>query len=502
MKKILLSSAIAAALGTAGIANAAVDLDAATANPLVFAQELTVPPALALNVTAAGSAGGGLANTSVTQGGYAAVPGAGAGAVQAKFGFTIGQGTSKYVRITLDQPLASALDPNDFGAISGSAATISVSQGGAAGQNFVVVEVSAPTGGTDILQDDRFVFAPAYGKIVALNKNTQSISYALYETAVDAVNQTNSLVEKSGEWIKFGPGYALGCTNLDAQIDVTERTRFIPNAATGTTATAATAATLTLAGGVAGGTPLAFKADGTTALLADYFGANPSVVVSGSTAGLASGSLNGAALTPATAGGRFNAITPAVGTLAGPLVLTANTTTDMVTSSYSVAVSAVGATTGYDVGTLTVDCGEVRYSGSEDRLDFALTPGGVFKQHARITNPSNDAGAVTVTVINDDGEEVTFDLGDIAGIDSTVLGAKASTKLIDINDIYAAAQAKDPSFAIAEGASNKLRVVVRGEFGDNAVDDNGANLVDRRKDGIYIQGLTVSRDNNAFFQTK
>lgn len=501
MKKILLSSAIAAALGTAGVANAAVDLDAATANPLVFAQELVVPAAgLPLNVLAAGQTpGGGLGTKSANQVNFNGV-----GAVEATFGFTIGQGTSKYVRITLDQPLAGALLPSDFGiaAATATGASVSVSQGGAAGDNYVVVEVAAATGaGNDILQTDSFVFAPAAGKIAARNKNTQNITYALYETAVDAVNQTNRLVQKSGEWIKFGPGYALGCTNLDAQIDVTERTQFIVSPLN--TASVAQAATLSLVGGPA--TPMAFKADGTVAALTDYFGTTPSAKLTGSTAGLASAVL-GTMPVATPVSNAFPVVTAVAAPteLNGNLVLTsAGGPAEMVASNYSVAITAAGdATTGYGVGTLTVDCGDVRYSGSEDRLDFALTPGGVFKQHARITNPSNDAGAVTVTVINDDGEEVTFNLGDIAGIDSTVLGAKASTKLIDINDIYAAAQAKDPSFAIAEGASNKLRVVVRGEFGDNAVDDNRANLVDRRKDGIYIQGLTVSRDNNAFFQTK
>lgn len=512
MKKILLGAAIAAAFGTAGVANAAVDLDHATQNPLIFAQELTVPAAgIFLNVLAAGQNGGGEGTTVATGG---AIAGA-LGAVETFFGFTIGQGTSKYVRLSFDQPLGAALAVSDFAVAQTAAnqpATIAISQGGAAGDTFVVVEVSAPTNApgesNDVLQNDKFIFAPAANKIKVLNKNTQNIDYALYETAVDAVaaGTTNRLAHKNREWIKFGPGYSLACSNGGAQIDVAKRHQFI-NAQT-----QATAATLALT------QVNAFKADGTAVTLDNYFGTTPRVVVTGSAVGLTA-ALGANALTAATGNAGFNAITPAVATLAGPLVLTSNNvaTTPMNASNYTVAITAgADALTGYGVGTLTANCGEVRFSGSTDRLDLALTPNGVFQQMVRITNPSSTAGAVTVTVINDAGTEVTFNLGSIAGVDN-VLGAKASTKLININDVFAAAQAANPAFALAgtgADSKNKLRVVVRGEFGGDAVEgyaaDAGFNntrpagntLVERREDGIYIQAVTLSRDSNAFFQTK
>lgn len=522
MKKILLSSAIAAALGTAGVANAAVDLDATNAqgqrvqNPLVFAQELVVPATgLPLDVLNAGRNGGGSGVAVSNQNGVA-----GRGAVEAAFGFTIGQGTSKYVRLTFDQPLAAALLPGDFGIATGTAAAntanVSVSQGGAVGDTYVVVEVAAATGaGHDILQDDKFIFAPANGKIVAQNKNTQNITYALYETAVDAVNQTNRLVEKSGEWIKFGPGYALTCTNENrVYINAIERHQFIHGSL------AETVSTLGLTGGAA--PTLAFKDDGTPATLVDYFGTTTQVTVRGSTAGIANTTTTfaGQALTAATAGGAFNAIplAPAAINNAALVLATQNSVAaPMNASTYSVSIApAAGAIL---TDPVTAGCGNVRLSGSTDRLDFALTPGGVFKQMARITNPSGTAGNVSVTVYNDNGDSVDFDLVDIAGVDSNVLGARASTKLIDINDIFDAAKAKNPSFALAgtgPDSKNKLRVEVRGEFGGDAVEGYaygtvgavnldrpaGNTLVERREDGIYIQAVTLSNDGNAFFQTK
>ena len=65
------------------------------------------------------------------------------------------------------------------------------------------------------------------------------------------------------------------------------------------------------------------------------------------------------------------------------------------------------------------------------------------------------------------------------------LEGQASAQM-DINDIYAAAQAADTSFA-AEGR-NKLRLVVDGEFASG----NGQG------EGISVQSYTVSKDGNSF----
>jgi dihydrodipicolinate reductase len=109
-KKILLSSAIAVALGTSGFAQAAVDLNKPSGeNPLVFAQEIAIGSGIVLNVTAAGIAGGGTSAANV--------------AVTVDFGFTIGQGTSKYVRLTFDEALTAALATTAFSDTSTSSAT-------------------------------------------------------------------------------------------------------------------------------------------------------------------------------------------------------------------------------------------------------------------------------------------------------------------------------------------------------------------------------------------
>ena len=530
-KKILLSSAIAAALGTSGFAQAAVDLDKPS-NPLTFAQEIAVGTSTDLNVTVAGQNGGGDTATvgadivDLTSGATGATK---SGAVEVAFGFTIGQGTSKYVRLVFDEPLGAALADEDFYSDNDDV-TFSISQGGAAGDTFVIVESAQPTSATsgDLPQTAKFIFAPKTGdEIVATNQNTRSISFSLYETAVDAVNKTNALTSKSGQWITWGPGYALSCTSANpTQIDVVDPKQFTD----GTQAT--NVANLSISAKsvfTEGGVPVTIEAN--------YFGANSEVSIAGSTDAFetATGFLNGFTLDSAntpvnattgpTSGSATWVASVSADELNGVFAVNADGSTDMVPSNYTLSVVDAASNATYDVGTVSTACGNLQFSGSTDRLDFALTPNGAFSQFARITNPSSTAGDVTVTVINDDGDQVSFDLGDVTGVASSNLVARASTKLININDIFAAAEVADATFALAAtgaNSKNKLRVVVRGEFGGDAVEGysapasansgtpvistsssfTGERLVDRREDGIYIQGLTVSRDNNAFFQTK
>lgn len=468
-------------MGTSGVAQAAADLDAGT-GVLTFAQEASVPTDLDVTV-----AGGGVA-------------------AQANFGFTIGDGTSKYVRLTFDQAIAADLAVADFGSTNGNA-TFSISQGGLAGDTFVTVEVSA--NGGDVLATDDFQFLPQDGdEIEATDKSTRSLSFVLYETAVDAVNETNALVSKSGNWITWDVGYAVSCgTTNTARIDVVTPTQFIG------AVTANDVATVTVDDVASVFTPAGVE----VAIATDYFTVGAPIVIAGDINAFDTAAddvtLAGqdAEAIPADGEALFAvAAAAAAGDVTLPLsgaLFSVDADGDEINpSSYTFSITDDGDAT-FDVGTVTVDCGSLLYSGSTDRLDFALTPNGAFTQFARITNPSSTAGDVTVTVYNDDGESVSFDLGDVTGVDSNNLAAEASTKLININDIYAAAQAADPAFALAAtgpDSKNKLRVEVRGEFGDDAQESDGAGetLTGRTSDGIYIQGLTVARDNNAFFQTK
>ena len=133
-------------------------------------------------------------------------------------------------------------------------------------------------------------------------------------------------------------------------------------------------------------------------------------------------------------------------------------------------------------------------------LDFLLTPDGVFRNYVRLTNTSHVPGDnLRVTLINDAGDSVSFDLSDVvdeAGDSvSDELAAGASTPLININELYKAAQAVErgddadddpiPMFTVeGDGMGDKLRAQFEGSF-----------LVGK----LVAQSLSVSTDNTTFF---
>lgn len=104
--------------------------------------------------------------------------------------------------------------------------------------------------------------------------------------------------------------------------------------------------------------------------------------------------------------------------------------------------------------------------------DLVLTPGGAYSNLVRVSNKSAVTGKVIVTLYNDAGDTVTFDLTD------GVLVGQASTGLVTVADLYAQAQAADATF---EHNGGKLRARFEGEFSS-----------------IEAQSITVSTDGTTF----
>jgi len=94
---------------------------------------------------------------------------------------------------------------------------------------------------------------------------------------------------------------------------------------------------------------------------------------------------------------------------------------------------------------------------------------------------------------NDNGDAVTFDLAQVSTAGEAMTGGKmkagASTPLIPIADLYAAAQAADSSFAVS-GSSKKFRFNADAEFGSNKAGD---------MTGIVVNAIAMARDGNSFF---
>ena len=141
---------------------------------------------------------------------------------------------------------------------------------------------------------------------------------------------------------------------------------------------------------------------------------------------------------------------------------------------------------------------DVEFAGSalEKNADSAevhllLTPNGTYMNFVRLSNTSGvPVDNLRVTLYNDEGDSQSFDLSDVDGVSSNELDPYASTQLININVLYAAAQAveledDEEMFTVTGGQyGNKLRARVDGSFQEGAID---------------IQALSLSSDLTTFF---
>ncbi len=410
-------------------------------------------------------------------------------------GFSLTTATQRYVKITLTGGATFTTAPDlqvagDYGVVA---------QGGT-GANFVIFEVT-PAANRD--QTDDVVLT--LKNLTLAGKTNVGVSYQLFETAVDAVNGTNALVSRAAApYLNFASGLATRVEGFDTQrvIDVAAdpASTAFSGAVSATTAKIGAVAihvvpnlvtydtddALTLADLVAAGTQLVVNGDfsaglkdgngvlqtGTVTLDSDADAATAAVAANSITATSATFVLNAAAL----------------GDTAAPvyadIFYTVNGNDVIVPSSYSATydVTAAGNTTTADVNLGKV--GELAKTGSSVDVELALTPAeGAFQNFVRITNLTSLAGNVYLTVFNDAGRSVSFPLSAVSG-QNAGLEANGSTSLIDIKAIYAAAQAADATFALANGR-DKLRLVIDGEFGDN-------------NRGIEAQAISLSKDGQSF----
>lgn len=452
MKKSLLALAVAALSANAF----ATDVDYTVANPVVntIATELSIPAD----------------NRIIT-----------ADTLTWDLGFSITANTQRYIRITLGGGATFTNAPTLT--VDGVAAQLS--QGGNNTSNFAIFEVSPAA---NVASDANVVLS--LNNLTITGKNSISAAYSLYETAVDAVNQTNQLAGKAAApYVNFSSGLLSKVEMLGTQrvIDVAATptaTRFIfgntaqiggvaidavPGLVTYNTAVPATLASL-----VANGTSLVVSGDFSAGVKNANGVPVPATVQLGGTP----------ATTITTTSATFVLNEASVGTPSGanpiyvPIFYTVSGNTAIppatYTGVYDVVSDAAANTADVNLGELST----LTKNGATADVEMALTPGGVYSNFVRITNLSNITGNVFVTIYNDEGKSVSFPLSAV-GVNAA-LEAQGSTKLIPIGDFYAAAQAADPSFAVASGR-DKLRLVIDGEFTN-----------------IDAQAVTVSKDGNSF----
>jgi len=184
LNKKILAAAVAAGLSTSAFA---IDVNDTTSQVVTYASE-------AITADADGNFTADNANAADLN-------------VDSVLGFTISVGTNKYIRYQLtdavfNTPVTAGLVTITETLGTSAVPSVSVSQGGAAGDDFVILEVT--TSVADLAADDTVNLNAADYDVSASGQS--SVSYALYETAADAVNQTTSLASGSGAFTSVAAG--------------------------------------------------------------------------------------------------------------------------------------------------------------------------------------------------------------------------------------------------------------------------------------------------------
>ena len=167
----------------------------------------------------------------------------------------------------------------------------------------------------------------------------------------------------------------------------------------------------------------------------------------------------------------------------GGICIVADGGTAMVASDYEIRWAGTGTSfsPGFDNASLAPTAlATIRRNVSEDTIPFAT---GIDAQFFRISNPTSEAGNVYLTIFNPAGEKCEFDLDELVDRNgntlSNPLGANASTPLFTASQFDALCP--DGTFI------QNLRVKVEGEFGDT-----GATTGEGAATGIRIDAFNTS----------
>lgn len=437
-------------------------------------------------------------------------------------GMPVVNGTKFFIRIDLNGATFNATEPglttedangatppvpdavtNDTGVVK---------LGGQEGDAYVIFEVTA---GADLETGDFAIFAP--NGLVVKSESDVTGTFKIFETLTLASGGTSSLVSKNLNVLGFAAGSSVTSKSgtaskvgTVAKIDVTKgATEFEVH----TTAGISNADTNTIgqfALSHVAGDQFNAVGDGATPSVKDDFDL---AAYTNDTTLVVTGRFDAASKVfvstgDCTAGGgtqadSFNSTTAtftfAAGAVAENNICMQVDGTTVIPEADFTGVFTPDNKSGYDTPVTALTFNGFENNGSEANVTLGLTPGdegGAYPQFIRITNPTDTAGKVFVTLYNDAGtpsKQITLDqLTDKAGnAFPATLDAGASTPLVRIGDLYRAAQALDASFAMADAASkrNKLRIKVNGEFGTSNVNAHDQS-------GVIVRTLSTSKNGN------
>jgi len=497
MKKLLLSTAVTAAIGASGAAHAVVDLDAGT-GAQTYASELDFSTNTTLQDTTTGNL-----DTRNT------------------LGFGVSAGATRFVRLDLSNGATFGTLPglavdanadgdddpstNAAGNVVG-ASQITVVEGGI-GEDFVIYQFTANDGSNDIsLLADTQVTVDI-GDLDLTSQSSVSATYQLYETGAGASNELTSASlgdERNGTLLTFGSALNINAdpstTNPAELIDVTEESLlFTDNEDPSGDNTVSGFGTASIA--LVSPAPLRRDSSAVTQLDEIIDVTNSGATIAGDFTSASSVSNDNGTTQVGTIAGDGQSVTFAGTDLnnavsgdfaANPPVVyeflyTTDGSSTIQEGDFELTLN-LAANPGYilpnSIGPVSLD--SFSKNGSTAELNMALDPDGAFRNFIRITNPTTVQGRVFVTLINDQGDREQVNLDEIFVNDTdqqpAQLSANSATRLIPIEDILNAIQANnDPNFGVVSGPRNKFRVIVEGEFSE-----------------VRLDNVTLATDNSTF----
>ena len=470
MNKKLLSIAVAAGVaGLGGVAHA-VDFTATTPTPVSVASETTIAPA-----------GTGITGAAVT--------------ATFEAGFSVDDSNARYIRIDITngtwgaQQVSSDMVADDSSGADN--ASVTFSAGGAATDSHVIYTITSASAGNTVAATNDVDFTPN-GGITVTSQESVAMTYQLFETASAAVaNDGGALANDSGTLITFvaanntvadtatpnaidvttsvgtGAVFVGGNTNIIGAVNTTDSGAVNTTGSTLASANIEASSSLSVTGDFTFVQDLTAGApDGTYTLTSATLDSAPNCA--GSTLA------NATSITDTTAVFTTSGINPDI----MYVCVNANGVSLIAEQGFTAAYASVGAS-GYANESTDLTLASLAKNGASAGQVLVLTPGGAFQNFLRVSNTSNISGDVTFSVTNDAGTTVTgVSMGDISGQSSSSLAGQASSSLINIDDLYAAAQAADATF---DAAGGKLRVTATGNFGS-----------------VSLQNITLSTDNTTF----
>jgi hypothetical protein len=417
------------------------------------------------------------------------------GTVNAAAGFSISPTDNRYMRFDLSNGTwAAAVTTTQ---LTGTNLNVqAVAAGGATTDNYVIFQVNA-TASNSVTASTNVQLNASSG-ITVSNEDGANITYALFETATTAAaNSGSTLATDSGPLLSFTAAnntvkVSVASDAAKEKIDVTQGNTYFDGSTNDTvsligafTTNDVSSPTVVTNAGTTANTAIVEASHNVTvtgdfSFTQDLTNNAPDGTYTNSNVFFATTNACGGTVVNATA---LNATTATFSNIADTTANTyicarANGKSIIPEQTFTGSYVSTG-NSGFDSETTSLTFETLEKNGSSTTLHLALKPGGAFSNYIRVVNTSNVTGDVSFGLYNDAGDSVTgIDLSDVSGVSTSELKGQASTGVIKIDDMYAAAQAKDSTFDVGNG---KLRVVLDGEFSS-----------------ITAQSITLSTDNTSF----